>query len=101
MLLFFRYILESASFELFFKFVELPNFDVASDAFTTFKVRAMSFECLQFLLCPYIYYGAWRKIWQDLLTKHGDIVAEYLNIHYDEVSCLLTNLTYFILFLNT
>ncbi|KAF8030757.1 hypothetical protein BT93_D0059 [Corymbia citriodora subsp. variegata] len=52
-----KYILESASFELFFKFVELPNFDVASDAFTTFK---------------------------DLLTKHGDVVAEYLNIHYDE-----------------
>ncbi|XP_010052020.2 calcium-binding protein 39 isoform X1 [Eucalyptus grandis] len=52
-----KYILESASFELFFKFVELPNFDVASDAFTTFK---------------------------DLLTKHGDMVAEYLNIHYDE-----------------
>lgn len=35
---FFRYILESTSFELFFKFVELPNFDVASDAFSTFKV---------------------------------------------------------------
>lgn len=69
-----KYILESASFELFFKFVELPNFDVASDAFTTFK---------------------------DLLTKHGDMVAEYLNIHYDEVSCLLTNVTCFILFLNT
>ncbi|XP_056175665.1 uncharacterized protein LOC115693259 isoform X2 [Syzygium oleosum] len=52
-----KYILESASFELFFKFVELPNFDVTSDAFTTFK---------------------------DLLTKHGEVVAEYLNIHYDE-----------------
>lgn len=38
----FRYILESASFQLFFKFVELPNFDVASDAFSTFKVRSMS-----------------------------------------------------------
>lgn len=35
-----RYILESASFELFFKFVELRNFDVASDAFSTFKVRS-------------------------------------------------------------
>ncbi|KAK7835166.1 calcium-binding protein 39 [Quercus suber] len=29
--------LESANFELFFKFVELPTFDVASDAFSTFK----------------------------------------------------------------
>lgn len=39
----FRYILESPSFELFFKYVELPNFDVASDAFSTFKVRYTSF----------------------------------------------------------
>ncbi|CAN1149823.1 Putative MO25-like protein At5g47540 [Linum perenne] len=52
-----KYILESASFELFFKFVELPNFDVASDAFSTFK---------------------------DLLSKHDTIVAEYLTVHYEE-----------------
>ncbi|XP_068327031.1 uncharacterized protein [Pyrus communis] len=52
-----RYILESASFELFFKYVELPNFDVASDAFSTFK---------------------------DLLTKHGTVVSEFLTAHYDE-----------------
>ncbi|KAL2341211.1 hypothetical protein Fmac_009151 [Flemingia macrophylla] len=52
-----RYILESASFVLFFKFVELPNFDVASDAFSTFK---------------------------DLLTKHGNVVSEFLTAHYDE-----------------
>ncbi|XP_065617052.1 uncharacterized protein LOC112033796 isoform X1 [Quercus suber] len=55
-----KYILESASFELFFKFVELPTFDVASDAFSTFK---------------------------DLLTKHDTMVSEYLTAHYDEV-CL-------------
>ncbi|OWM78519.1 calcium-binding protein 39 isoform X2 [Punica granatum] len=60
-----KYILESASFELFFKFVELPNFDVASDAFTTFK---------------------------DLLTKHGDIVAEYLDGHYNEFFTLYEKL---------
>ncbi|XP_028792390.1 calcium-binding protein 39-like isoform X2 [Neltuma alba] len=52
-----KYILESPSFELFFKFVELPDFDVASDAFSTFK---------------------------DLLTKHGKLVAEFLEAHYDE-----------------
>ncbi|OIV91957.1 hypothetical protein TanjilG_23218 [Lupinus angustifolius] len=52
-----QYILESASFVLFFKFVELPNFDVASDAFSTFK---------------------------DLLTKHANVVSEFLNAHYDE-----------------
>ncbi|KAL6293306.1 hypothetical protein ACE6H2_001448 [Prunus campanulata] len=52
-----KYILESASFVLFFKFVELPNFDVASDAFSTFK---------------------------DLLSKHGTVVSEFLTAHYDE-----------------
>nr|XP_043627218.1 calcium-binding protein 39 [Erigeron canadensis] len=52
-----KYILESPSFELFFKYVELANFDVASDAFSTFK---------------------------DLLTKHPDAVAEFLKSHYDE-----------------
>ncbi|KAK6930064.1 Mo25-like, partial [Dillenia turbinata] len=52
-----KYILESPSFELFFKYMELPNFDVASDAFSTFK---------------------------DLLTTHGTAVSEYLTSHYDE-----------------
>ncbi|XP_027333567.1 calcium-binding protein 39 isoform X4 [Abrus precatorius] len=52
-----KYILESASFVLFFKFVELPNFDVASDAFSTFK---------------------------DLLTKHANVVSGFLTAHYDE-----------------
>ncbi|KAL8524819.1 hypothetical protein ACS0TY_014435 [Phlomoides rotata] len=52
-----KYILESPSFELFFKFVELPNFDVASDAFSTFK---------------------------DLLSKHETAVSEFLTAHYDE-----------------
>jgi calcium binding protein 39 len=52
-----KYILESACFELFFKFVELPNFDVASDAFSTFK---------------------------DLLTKHDSVVSEFLTSHYTE-----------------
>ncbi|XVE65719.1 hypothetical protein DITRI_Ditri08aG0022100 [Diplodiscus trichospermus] len=54
----FIYILKSASFVLFFKFVELPNFDVSSDSFSTFK---------------------------DLLTKHGTLVSEYLTAHYDEL----------------
>ncbi|XP_055818158.1 uncharacterized protein LOC129887192 isoform X1 [Solanum dulcamara] len=52
-----KYILESPSFGLFFKFVELPNFDVASDAFSTFK---------------------------DLLTKHESAVSQYLTDNYSE-----------------
>ncbi|XP_051152874.1 putative MO25-like protein At5g47540 [Andrographis paniculata] len=52
-----KYILESPSFELFFKYVELPNFDISADAFSTFK---------------------------DLLTKHPAPVSEFLNNHYNE-----------------
>ncbi|KAJ4955812.1 hypothetical protein NE237_012595 [Protea cynaroides] len=52
-----KYILDSTSFELFFKYVELPNFDVASDAFVTFK---------------------------ELLTKHQIAVSEFLTAHYEE-----------------
>ncbi|XP_068659400.1 uncharacterized protein [Aristolochia californica] len=55
----FRYILESTSFELFFKYVELPTFDVATDAFSTFK---------------------------DLLTKHELAVSEFLSSHYEQDS---------------
>jgi calcium binding protein 39 len=54
-----KYILESSSFELFFQYVELPNFDIASDALNTFK---------------------------DLLTKHEDAVSEFLSSHYEQVS---------------
>lgn len=52
-----KYVLESPSFELFFKYVELPSFDVSSDAFSTFK---------------------------DLLTKHPAAVSEFLTNHYSE-----------------
>lgn len=52
-----KYILESPSYELFFKYIELPNFDIASDAFSTFK---------------------------DLLTKHATAVSEFLTAHYNE-----------------
>ncbi|KAF6177033.1 hypothetical protein GIB67_040931 [Kingdonia uniflora] len=50
-------ILDSTSFELFFKYVELPNFDVAFNAFATLK---------------------------DLLTKHETAVSEFLTAHYEE-----------------
>lgn len=50
-----KYMLESVSFEMFFKFVEIPNFDIASDAFATFK---------------------------ELLTRHNAIVVTYLTARY-------------------
>ncbi|CAN6206299.1 unnamed protein product [Urochloa humidicola] len=60
-----KYILESSSFELFFQYVELPNFDIASDALNTFK---------------------------DLLTKHEDAVSEFLSSHYEQFFGLYTKL---------
>ncbi|RLN34550.1 calcium-binding protein 39-like [Panicum miliaceum] len=60
-----KYILESSNFELFFQYVELPNFDIASDALNTFK---------------------------DLLTKHEDAVSEFLSSHYEQFFGLYTKI---------
>jgi len=52
-----KLMLYSANFWKFFKFVEVSNFDVASDAFQTLK---------------------------ELLTKHKPLVAEFLEKNYDQ-----------------
>ncbi|RKP20235.1 calcium binding protein 39-like protein [Rozella allomycis CSF55] len=51
-----KLMLLSPSFNQFYEYVELPTFDIASDAFATFK---------------------------DLLTKHKSLVADYLQNNYD------------------
>eukprot|EP00298_Acanthocystis_sp_HF-20_P028207 c6802_g1_i1.p1 GENE.c6802_g1_i1~~c6802_g1_i1.p1 ORF type:complete len:234 (+),score=89.56 c6802_g1_i1:65-766(+) len=51
-------LLYSNDFNLFFVYVELPTFDVASDAFASFR---------------------------EMLTKHKTICAEFLNSQYDSV----------------
>ena len=51
-------VLEGALFREYFKKVEVSNFEVASDAFQTFK---------------------------DILTRHKALVATYLQSHYEEV----------------
>jgi len=53
-----KLIMNSTQFWEFFKFVEVPNFDIASDAFSTFK---------------------------ELLTKHKALSAEFLEKNYDQV----------------
>jgi len=53
-----RLVLYSESFYKFFDYVELSTFDIASDAFSTFK---------------------------DLLTKHKMLSAEFLEANYDKV----------------
>lgn len=50
---------------MFFQYVELSNFDIASDALNTFK---------------------------DLLTKHEDAVSEFLSSHYEQFFGLYTKL---------
>ncbi|KAI8071283.1 calcium binding protein 39-like protein [Gongronella butleri] len=52
-----KIILSSKHFYLFFDYVEMSTFDIASDAFASFK---------------------------DILTKHKPMVAEYLDANYDE-----------------
>lgn len=52
-----KIVLESAIFQELFDKLELSNFEIASDAFLTFK---------------------------DLLTRHKPMVAHYLSEHYDE-----------------
>ncbi|KAG6552555.1 hypothetical protein Mapa_005865 [Marchantia paleacea] len=51
-----RFVLESGNVEKFFVYVELPNFDVASDASATFK---------------------------ELLTRHKSTVADYFSRNFD------------------
>eukprot|EP01099_Mayorella_cantabrigiensis_P000896 TRINITY_DN1382_c0_g1_i1.p1 TRINITY_DN1382_c0_g1~~TRINITY_DN1382_c0_g1_i1.p1 ORF type:complete len:363 (-),score=102.87 TRINITY_DN1382_c0_g1_i1:252-1259(-) len=62
-----KLILQSSDnlFWKFFEFIEMVNFDVASDAFTTFK---------------------------ELLTKHKALVAEFLEKNYDRFFELYTSL---------
>lgn len=60
-----RQLLHSDMFPDFFKRVEVSNFEIASDAFTTFR---------------------------DLLTRHKAMVARYFTDNYDEFFQLYTNL---------
>lgn len=60
-----KLILYSPVYYNFYDYVELSTFDVASDAFTTFK---------------------------ELMTKHKVIVADFLHAKYDEVFAKYTGL---------
>jgi hypothetical protein len=68
----------------FFDRVEVANFEIASDAFATFKV---GYRCRERTCAPVS-----RKTMlalcmsvQDLLTRHKAMVAVYLQEHYSEV----------------
>jgi calcium binding protein 39 len=55
--------LYSSDFYLFFEYVEMSTFDIASDAFASFK---------------------------ELLTRHKQLVAQFLEANYDKVSDITT-----------
>ncbi|KAI5618421.1 calcium-binding protein 39-like isoform X1, partial [Silurus asotus] len=66
-----KVILHSEHFNDFFGYVEMSTFDIASDAFATFKaITQFCYNCL---------------ILSDLLTRHKVLVAEFLEQNYDAV----------------
>lgn len=56
-----KILLYSSKFYQFFDYVEMSTFDIASDAFASFK---------------------------EILTKHKPMVADFLELNYDDVSFL-------------
>lgn len=79
-----KIMLHSNEFFNFFRYVEVSTFDIASDAFSTFKVGlslvvlfsiSLIDFCLSFIGSPE----------QELLTRHKMLCAEFLEANYDQV----------------
>ena len=76
-----KILIYSEDFYNFFKYVEVSTFDIASDAFSTFKAFWFTITidwCLSLQL-TYFY------LLQELLTKHKILCAEFLEANYDKV----------------
>lgn len=73
-----------------FDYIEMPTFDVASDAFATFRVRFLvrihnsANQMISLLIL--------RFNIQDLLTKHKAMVAEFLEKRFDDFFSRYTTL---------
>ncbi|CAK7349088.1 unnamed protein product [Dovyalis caffra] len=67
-----QYVLGSEHMKKFFTYIQIPNFDIASDAQATFKVKSMITDPL-----PHATFT------QELLTRHKSTVAEFLSANYD------------------
>ncbi|KAK6149668.1 hypothetical protein DH2020_017193 [Rehmannia glutinosa] len=95
-----RYVLESEHMKNFFDYIQLPNFDIASDAAATFKLteprtwahrlrcRALSlfhlgWVALQCMSCHSTVANRIHFLLQELLTRHKSTVAEFLSKNYD------------------
>ncbi len=83
-----KHVIEGDQFYSFFTFVELSTFDIASDAFSTFKVQWAGLGSrysgrvrglrLELTLLLYVI--------QDLLTRHKILCAQFLEKNYDKVN---------------
>jgi len=71
--------LNSEQFYEFFRYVEVSTFDIASDAFATFKVLQYSVG----LSKNYYSFTLYRSLLQDLVTKHKALCSEFLEHNYD------------------
>lgn len=84
-------VLLSEDFYSFFRYVEFSTFDIASDAFASFKVHCYIF----FLFPESLYYHFLSDVLvcsvpsQDLLTRHKIMCADFLENNYDRVSFLV------------
>ncbi len=94
----------SEQFYDFFRYVEMSTFDIASDAFATFKVSAfvniqalsvcfvwvasliLIFRCTVLLVLCLMMNSICLVFFQDLLTRHKLLSAEFLEKYYDRVS---------------
>lgn len=82
-----KIILSSPDFYRFFQYVEGSAFDIASDAFSSFKVKFLYYCWIlsRHYEMPHITSTQRGLCWfQDLLSKHKIIVAEFLSSNYDK-----------------
>lgn len=77
-----KIMLHSEDFFNFFRYVEVSTFDIASDAFSTFKVPS-TFNFKQ-LVATSNGFGM-MLYFQELLTRHKMLCAEFLEANYDQV----------------
>lgn len=84
-----KIMLHSEDFFNFFRYVEVSTFDIASDAFSTFKVKfnvqSSSLSTMETTLFAILIMVYNFLIFQELLTRHKMLCAEFLEANYDQV----------------
>lgn len=86
-----KIMLNSEDFFNFFRYVEVSTFDIASDAFSTFKVsielviRRKGGWLLEIIRRKLLFHARIVFLFQELLTRHKIICAEFLEQNYEKV----------------